>query len=201
MIIRAILLTMALAAPAAAQVTLDELDAVADEADQAMTAFRERLNDPDPDRALAVLEALITRGDAAQRRLAIRHGLESTDRAVRATTLRAIFNANPTIRAVFDPVAQEPNTGYGGAIVGAGGVLNEKGDGSVTFKVNGFDAKNDCWTHGRYKKCLIRMRGDAVSLWFGDSWGGYELDGSTGRLVGEQAIARNLTAATIDLSE
>lgn len=196
-----LLLALAFAVPAHAQLTLDELDTIANENDAAMTEFRKRLNDPDPDRALAVLEALVTKGDATQRRLAIRHGLESTDRAVRATVLRAIFDSEPTLRVVFDPAAETPSVYYNRSIADAGGVLDAEGNGSVTFKLNGYDAENACWTYTSYKSCLLRMRGDAVSVWFGKSWGNYELDGATGRLVGEQSIAKNLTTAFIDLSE
>ncbi|MEO1308145.1 MAG: hypothetical protein AAFV38_09520, partial [Pseudomonadota bacterium] len=110
--LRLALLLSLLALPTIAQVSLEELDAAADETDAAMTAVRERLNDPDPDRALAVLEMLITRGDAAQKRLAVRHGLSSTDRAVRATALKAIFDAEPILRAVFVPVSEEPSVYY-----------------------------------------------------------------------------------------
>lgn len=197
----AFLFVAALSLPAQAQLTLDELDTIANEKDTAMTEFRKRLNDPDPDRALAVLEALVTRGDMAQRRLAVRHGLESTDRAVRATVLRAIFDSSPSLRVVFDPVAEKPSVYYFRAISDAGGVLDTNGNGSVTFKLNGYNTESACWTYTSYKSCLLRMRGDAVSIWFGKSWGNYELDGATGRLVGEQSIANNLTSAFINLSE
>ena len=103
MIFRIVALACILACPTLAQVSLDELDEAANKTDAEMSEFRKRLNDPDPDRALAALELLITRGDAMQRRLAIGHGLSSTDRAIRETTLRAIFDSKPTFRAVFVP--------------------------------------------------------------------------------------------------
>ena len=195
-----ILALLALALPAAGQVTLDELDAAADQTDTAMDEFRARLNDPDPDRALAVLQLLVTKGDANQRRLAIRHGLQSTDRAIQATTLRAILDSGPVLRAVFDPVSAEPTVHFGRTINGAGGVLDATGSGSVTFRITGFDEAEDCWTHTQWNTCLLRMRGDEISLLFGSSWGTYRLNGS-GQLVGEQAVEQNLAQGTIDLSE
>ena len=191
---------VALALPASAQVSLDELDAAADATDTAMEAFRKRLNDPDPDRALAVLHLLISKGDADQRRMAVRHGLQSTDRAIRATTLRGIFDSDPTLRLVVDPVEDEPSIYFAQEVNRLGGVIDSEGAGSITLKVNGYDEDAACWTHTRYETCLLRMRGDAVSLFLGDSWGSYELNGS-GQLEGEQAVKQNLAKAIVDLSE
>jgi hypothetical protein len=181
-------------------VSLDELDAAADATDTAMEEFRKRLNDPDPDRALAVLHLLISEGDADQRRLAVRHGLQSTDRAIRATTLRAIFDSEPTLRVVVDPVDEEPTTWFANEVHRLSGVVDADGNGSITFKVNGYDPEEDCWTFTRNETCLLRLRADAVSLFLGDSWGSYELNGS-GQLVGEQSVNQNLARGVIDLSE
>lgn len=197
----ALILAALVSAPAFAQVSLEELDAAAQETDATMTAFRDRLNDPDPDKALAVLELMIRKGDVSQKRLAVRHGLESTDRAIRATALRAIFDSLPTLRIVLNPVSDEANSSFNNEIARWGGVLDEDGNGSVTFKINGYDAGKACWTITRYKSCLVMMRADAVSVWFGDSWGNYELDGNTGRLLGEQMVKNSLASGMIDLSE
>lgn len=186
--------------PSYAQVSLDDLDAAADQAASSMEAYQKRLNDPNPDRALAVLHLLITQGDADQKRLAIRHGLQSTDRALQATTVRAILDAKPTLRVVFDPVPDEPTVYYSRTVNGAGGVIDATGNGSVTFKITGYDTNEACWTHTQWNSCLMRMRGDEVSLLFGSSWGAYRLNAS-GQLEGEQAVEQNLTKAVIDLSE
>jgi len=189
-----------LALPAVAQVTLDELDAAANASDAAMEEFRKRLNDPDPDRALAVLHLLVSKGDPDQRRMAVRHGLQSTDRAIRATTLRAIFDSEPTLRLVLDPVEEEPDSYFAHVIGNLDGVIDAEGSGSVTFKVNGYDEEHSCWTYTRNKYCLLRMRGDEVSLHLGGSWGAYVLNGS-GQLVGEQSVRGNLARGAMDLSE
>ncbi|WP_299828300.1 hypothetical protein [uncultured Roseobacter sp.] len=186
--------------PAFAQVSLDDLDAAADKSSSSMEEYQKRLNDPDPDRALAVLRILIGQGDADQRRLAIRHGLQSTDRALQATTVRAILDSEPTLRVVFDPVDNEPTVHYSRTVTGAGGVIDATGNGSVTFKITGYDANEECWTHTRYDTCILRMRGDEVNMLFGSSWGAYRLN-ATGQLEGEQAIEQNLAKAFIDLSE
>lgn len=186
--------------PVFAQVSLDELDAAADAANTSMEEFSKRLNDPDPDRALAVLKLLVTKGDADQRRLAIRHGLQSTDRAIQATTVRAILDSEPTLRVVLDPVSEETNGYFDRSVNGAGGVIDAEGNGSVTFKITGYDEAEECWTYTSYNSCLLRMRGDEVSLWFGSSWGAYRLNAS-GQLEGQQSVEQNLADAVIDLSE
>jgi hypothetical protein len=160
------------------------------------------LNDPDPDRALAVLKLLITKGDAEQRRLAIRHGLQSTDTAIRATTLRAILDSTPTLVMKFDPVEEEPNTYYFRTIQQSGGIVGEDNSSEVLRKVAGYKEDEECWYYirGTYKPCFAMMRGEVVSISFGDSWGNYTLN-SQGQLAGQQAINNNLTNATIDLYE
>lgn len=195
-----ILTLPSLALPAVAQVTLDELDAAANATDAKMEEFRKRLNDPDPDRALAVLHLLVSKGDPDQRRMAVRHGLQSTDRAIRATTLRAIFDSEPTLRLVLDPVSDEPDVYFKRNVSWWGGVIDSDGIVTITLKINGFNSEDDCWTDEKTGQCLLRVKGDVVSVWIGSSWGSYELNG-TGQLEGEQAIKGNLTKATIDLSE
>lgn len=191
---------LAMSAPAAAQVTLDDLDAAAGAADAAMEEFRKRLNDPDPDRALAVLNLLISKGDADQRRMAVRHGLQSTDRAIHATTLRAIFDSKPTLRLVLDPVSEEPNGNYANNVNRWGGVIDTEGTATITFRLTGFNSENDCWVDERTQQCLVRLSGDVVSLQMVQNWGTYRLDGS-GHLRGEQTFGGNLAKGSIDLSQ
>jgi hypothetical protein len=191
-----------LASTASAQVTLEEADEVMGARDKELQAFQDRLNDADPDRALAVLKLLITKGDVEQRRLAIRHGLQSTDTAIRATTLRAILDSEPTLVMKFDPVPEEPSVYYFRTIKANGGVVDEDNSAEVLRKISGYDEKEECWTytHGVYTPCFARMRGEIVSLNFGDSWGNYALN-NQGQLVGQQSVNDNLTNATVDLYE
>ena len=146
-----------LAASASAQVTLEEADDAMATRDKEMQVFQERLNDPDPDRALAVLKLLITKGDAEQRRLAIRHGLQSTDTAIRATTLRAILDSTPTLVMKFDPVEEEPNTYYFRTIQQSGGIVGEDNSSEVLRRVAGYNEDQECWyLHPRHLQALLR---------------------------------------------
>ena len=195
-------LLVALTSPAMAQVSLEEMDAAMQSRDAELAAFQERLNDPDPERALAALNLLITKGDVDQRRLAIRHGLYSTDTAIRATTLRAIFDSSPTLVMKMSPVPDEPSVYYFRNVAQANGTLSEDNASEVLRKVNGYDEKEHCWTIavGVRSTCYIRMRGEVVSLFFGDRWGQYSLN-ATGQLEGEQMVYDTLTKAVVDLSE
>lgn len=185
-----------------AQVSLDEADEVMNSRNAELEAFQDRLNDPDPEKALAILKLLIVKGDADQRRMAIRHGLQSTDGAIRATTVRAIFDSEPTIVMKFDPVSDEPDVYYTRTINQAAGIVAENGSSEVVRNINGYDEKEECWTykHGVYTPCLAMMRGEVVSISFGGSWGNYTLN-SKGELEGQQSINGNLAKAVIELYE
>ncbi|MBV7408565.1 hypothetical protein [Maritimibacter sp. DP1N21-5] len=188
---------------ARAQVSLDDLDAATSARDSELSAFQERLNDPDPEKALAVMSILIRDGDADQRRMAIRHGLYSTDSAIRATVLRSIFDSKPTLVLEFDPVDEEPHAYYARDINNANGTIGADNMGQVMKKLVGYDEKEACWTvqgNGSSTPCIIRMRGEVVSVWFGGSWGQYVLNAS-GQLEGEQSLTGVLTKGRIDLTE
>lgn len=193
---------IATAAPVAARVTLEDADKVMESRDAELQAFQDRLNDPDPEKALAILKLLIVQGDADQRRMAIRHGLHSTDSALRATTIRAIFDSEPTLVMKFKPVSDEPGVYYTRAIKQAGGVLSEDNSSEVMRKITGYDEEHECWiyTSGTYTPCFTRMRGEVVSVSFGDSWGNYTLN-DKGELEGQQSIGGNLAKAVIELYE
>ena len=185
-----------------AQVSLNEADEVMNSRNTELQAFQERLNDPDPERALAILKLLIVKGDADQRRMAIRHGLQSTDAAIRATTVRAILDSGPTIVMKFDPVSDEPDGYYERTIAQAGGIVAEDGSSEVARNIMGYDDKEECWTYkqGVYTPCLAMMRGEVVSILFGGSWGNYILN-SKGELEGQQSITGNLAKGLIELYE
>lgn len=136
---------LAATGPGAAQVTLEEADEVMNSRNTKLQAFQDRLNDPDPEKALSILKLLIVKGDADQRRMAIRHGLQSTDSALRATTVRAILDSGPTLVMKFDPVAEEPDGYYTRAIAQANGIVAEDSSTEVVRNISGYDEKQECW--------------------------------------------------------
>ena len=65
-----------------AQVSLDELDQAMEGKEDLQEEVRLRLNDENPDRAMAAMRLLIEKGDDRQRKLAVSHGLSSTNHDV-----------------------------------------------------------------------------------------------------------------------
>lgn len=202
---RLLLATTLLASSVAAtkaQVSLDELDAKMSARDRELAQFSERLNDPDPEKSLTAMKLLIEKGDADQRRMAIRFGLYSPDLAVRATVLRAIFNSGPTLVVRMKPVNEEQNNYFHREIKGLAGSYLADGSVSVTFKISGYDDKEACWTfkYGAREPCLVRLSADTVSMHIGDSWSQYTLN-ADGTLAGSQNVKGEITNATIALAE
>jgi hypothetical protein len=197
-------MTLLLAAVTArAQVTLDELDNRMTERDRELSEFAARLNDPDPEKSLAAMKLLIEKGDADQRRLAIRYGLYSPDMAVRATILRAIFNSGPTLVVEMKPVAEETGVYFQREIKALGGSFRPDGTVSVVFKLAGYDEAQACWywiMPNSQERCLLRLSADTVSLFIGDSWGQYTLN-PEGALVGNQTVKDDITEARVSLAE
>lgn len=185
-----------------AQVSLDELDQHMDERDRQLATFEARLNDPDPEKALAAMKLLIEEGDPDQRRLAIWHGLYSPDLATRSTVLRAILNSKPALVIHMKPVSEEPDKYYFNTIRQWDGSLQPDNSASILMKIFGYDLKNDCWTYkwGTNTSCAARLTADVVSLNFGDSWSQYTLN-SEGELIGRHTVHSNIVNARIPLVE
>ena len=200
-LLTAVLLAGAVAS-ANAQVSLDELDKAVSARDKELEQFSDRLNDPDPEKSLAVMKLLIEKGDADQRRMAIRFGLYSPDLAVRSTVLRAIFNSFPTIVVKMTPVNEEQNKYFHRDLKNLAASYSGDGSVSVTYKITGYDEEAACWFfryNGR-NTCLLRLTADTVSVYVVDSWSQYTLN-TEGVLVGSQNVQGEITKATISLAE
>jgi len=194
---------LALGAVAAqAQVSLDQLDKEVGARDKELAQFADRLNDPDAEKSLAAMKLLIEKGDADQRRMAIRFGLYSPDMATRETVMRAIFNSNPSLVMQMRPQSEKPGAGFRREIATLNGSYTPGGSASVVFKIDGYDADHGCWyrTYGPYKPCLARMTGDTVSFFVGDAWGQYTLD-EKGLLKGIQTVRDEQVEGSVSLAE
>lgn len=185
---------------AAAQVTLDQLNEDVGKRVETLSSFDDALADPDPRRALAAMQIMIEKGDADQRRMAIRAGLYSTDLAIRATVLRAILNSAPNLIVEIAPVGEEVNQYYARLVSQFGGTLKPDNTASVVVKVDAWDPKEQCWRQpAGNRSCIVKLNADVVSLIL-DSWAQLRLD-NEGNLTGPATFSQTQVNLKISLAE
>lgn len=198
--ILAALLFLAPVQPALAQISLEDLNAEVGKRVETLSTFDDALADSDPRKALAAMQIMIERGDADQRRMAIRSGLYSTDLAMRATVLRAILNSAPNLIFEIKPVGDEVNQYYGRAVGNFSGTVKPDNSASVIRKVGKWDEEKQCWDDStRQARCIVTLNADVVSV-FLDSWAQLRLD-NTGRLTGPANFSQTPVELTISLAE
>ncbi|MCF3972593.1 hypothetical protein [Paracoccus salsus] len=197
--LRSLIFLLALAVPAAAQVTLDDLKAEVDARVSTLSTFEDALADPDPRRALAAMQIMIEKGDPDQRRLAIRSGLYSTDLAIRSTVLRAILNSEPNLIVNIEPVGEEVNQYYGRTVAQLNGTLKPDMTASIVRKIGKWDADRQCWLNSRNKDCWVTLNADVVSFYV-DSWAQLTLD-KEGNLAGPANFSQTAVMMTVPLAE
>lgn len=182
-----------------AQVTLDQLDQAMQAEGDAMEAFRIRLQDPDPVKARAAMRLLIAQGDDAQRRLAIAHGFEATDPAMRLQAVRGIFDAEPLLLFRLAPEKREVNNNFRNVIIRFSGDFEEGGVARIPVKITGFSTEKNCWTlENGY--CFARFNSGELSIAISGKWAQFSLD-RDGRLVGRPDVAGYRVDAVADLTQ
>lgn len=194
-----LILLLVLSMPAAAQVSLDDLNAQVDARVTELSRFEDALADADPRRALVAMQIMIEKGDADQRRLAIRSGLHSTDLAIRSTVLRAILNSSPNLIVEIEPVDEEVNVYYAGAIRGLSGTLKPDMTASILRTIGKWDAKRNCWLDFLGQICTVSLNADVVNF-FVDSWAQLTLD-KEGNLTGPANFSQTAVTMKIPLAE
>lgn len=189
---------------AQAQVTLDELDKTMAAESDTMDAFRARLQDPDPVRARAAMRLLIAKGDAAQRRIAIAHGFESTDPLIRLQAVQAIFNSKPLLLFRWKPenIDKRPSNNYFNAVKNFQGNIEAEYVARVPLQVMGYSDEKECWTRAPRRTCFARINSGELSIRFFDQqgWAQFVLD-VNGRLVGNPTISGIQVNAVVDLTK
>ncbi len=188
-----------MALPAGGQVTLEQVDRVMEAEADTLDAFRVRLNDPDPNKARAAMRLLISDGDAAQRRLAIGHGFDSTDESMRLEAIRAILDSRPILLFRWVPEGDEVRNTYSGSINTFAGDYEDGYTARVPIEVGAFDEEEDCWTWAGNGTCLARVNAGEFSMNFFGKWSRFQLD-QDGRLVGRPDIRGTRVTATADLT-
>ena len=165
-----------------------------------MTEIRERLNDPDPYRAMAAMKLLIEKGDAAQRQVAIEHGFTSTDPAMRLEALRAILDSKPRLVFRWAPQSDDVSNNYSWAVQQFGGDFETGNVARVPVEVGSYSDSEECWTRGDNRTCLARINAGELSMVFYDGWSKFDLD-PEGRLVGTPNIRGTRVDAVADLTK
>lgn len=196
---RILIALIALALPATAQISLEDLNAKVDERVKTLSTFEDALADPDPRRALAAMQIMIEQGDTDQRRMAIRAGLYSTDLAIRSTVLRAIFNSGPSLVVQLKPVDDNVNQYYGRSVANLYGTVQPDMTATVVRRIGSWDPEQNCWLDAKDKTCWVKLNADVVSF-FLDSWSQLTLD-KEGNLSGPANFSQTQVTMTIPLAE
>lgn len=192
-------LLLLLAAPAGAQISLDEAKAAVEARVGELTTFEDLLAAEDPRSALAAMQILIEKGDADQRRMALRAGLYSSDLAIRSAVLRAILNGAPALNLYLTPVADEVAREYPGAIQYYRGTVEPDNKATIAVKVGDWNEDQKCWAWQGSKDCLARLNADVVSLLL-QGWGQLVLD-KEGSLRGPMTLGDTPVQVAIPLAE
>lgn len=155
---------LAVSTPVGAQAVLDEIEAKIGSRAEELQRAESLLADPDPNRRIAAMEALLKSGDPAFIDKAKEVGLFSDDPRLRAAAIRAIFDAGGTFRAEFDiPVDDADLTAIHNWLRTFNGSWSEDGStGYFGFTLGDFDEKQDCWKWLDSNDCALRMSGEEV---------------------------------------
>ncbi|MEO1308147.1 MAG: hypothetical protein AAFV38_09530 [Pseudomonadota bacterium] len=187
-------------APGIAQVTLDQLDSAMATAGDAMEAFRVRLQDPNPAKALAAMRLLIAQGDDAQRRLAIAHGFEATDPAMRLEAVRGILDAKPLLLFRWTTENDTVNNNYKNTLKRFSGDFESGTVSRVPIQVGDYSEEKGCWTLQMNGSCFARLNSGELSLTFTGTWAQFVLN-PEGWLVGRPNISGYRVDAVADLTK
>ncbi len=180
---RAILLSLMLAAPAVAQQTASDILAALEQPADEMRQLTEILTGPDEEKALSAMRLMLVSGDPALERLALRAGLTSTSGVVRGVALSAFLDGKPTLVAFAETQVEEP-AGFQRWIEAVGS-LNSQETGSFAITV-GPPVEDAPSCYGSLLEpgdCRVRIGGTELSFYVGSAWGSARLN-ENGELVG-----------------
>ena len=202
-LIFAVLAILSLAGSGAAQtVSFDDFEAAVDARTADLDRFAAVLSDPDPNRRIAAIEFMIASDDPVLKRLAKRTGLFSPDSAVRATTLKAIFDSLPTLEFRIGP-PKELTDDFRTSFERVGDTIAKDGTGFLLHKIDKYDKKVECYFAER--QCFSRLSGETVSFnlinYAGRRrWAGFQLN-REGVLAGEAILGKQTVEVRVPLVE
>lgn len=191
------LAAISLATAAPAQVSLDDLDKAMEGKEDQQEAIRLRLNDEDPDRAMAAMRLLIEKGDDRQRKLAISHGLSSTNPDVQLAAVEAIFNSKPILVTRWYSEEGAKSGGWTQTAERLDGTIELDGTARLPIQISGYSDEKRCWINTG-KLCVFRINSGEITFNTHGGWTPLTLDVS-GKLVGERFIFSIPTRVVVDL--
>ena len=183
---------------ATAQVSLDELDQAMVGKEDLQEEVRVRLNDENPDRAMAAMRLLIENGDDRQRKLAISHGLSSTNQDVQLAAVEAILNSDPILLTRWYSEDGPKSTNWRNAVVALDGAIEIDGSARLPIRISRYSDEDRCWVESKGNRCVFRINSGEISFNTAGGWTALTLD-AEGKLVGERYVASTATRVVVDL--
>lgn len=184
------------AGTATAQVSLDELDRAMEGKEDLQEEVRIRLNDENADRAMAAMRLLIEKGDDRQRKLAISHGLSSTNHDVQLAAVEAIFNSDPILVTRWYSEDGPKSNNWKNAVGALDGAIEIDGTARLPIRISRYSAEDRCWVGG--SRCVFRINSGEISFNTNGGWTVLTLD-TEGKLSGERYVAGIPTRIIVDL--
>ncbi|MCT4333728.1 hypothetical protein MU516_12715 [Paracoccus sp. YLB-12] len=192
------LAALLMATTATAQVSLDELDQAMEGKEDLQEEVRLRLNDENPDRAMAAMRLLIEKGDDRQRKLAVSHGLSSTNHDVQLAAVEAIFNSDPILVTRWYSEDGPKSNNWRNAVGNLGGAIEVDGTARLPIRIARYSDEDRCWVESKNNRCAFRINSGEITFNTDGGWTSLTLD-AEGKLVGERFIARVPTRVVVDL--
>jgi len=181
----------------AQSISLEDLTAQIDARTTEQNGFQALLTDPDPMRAAAAMEIMMGSGDPVLQRMAMEHGLFSTDPSSRADALKAFFDSGPTLSvfvSLTDALDEKQQTWAKSQLSTLGGSVDAANVAYLSLRIGAFDAAQDCYVNAAQPKlCLLRVNDQVVSLLLLRFWNPMTLN-DAGELEGTATLYANYPA-------
>lgn len=172
-----------------------DIAAMVDERMGGVEEYAALLDDPDPDRSLAAMQIMIGLDDPQISRMALQHGLTSTNPAVRRAALKGYFDTQPNLEFNIDG-SNFDLAGLTTRMANVSGSVDANGNGFMTYRVGAFDEEMNCYVYQNWpNQCLVQLSESSVSITAWRKTASFRLD-ETGVLIGDMLVDNLTPAAT-----
>jgi hypothetical protein len=172
-----------------------DIAAMVDERMGGVDEYAALLDDPDPDRSLAAMQIMIGLGDPQISRMALQHGLTSTNPAVRRAALKGYFDTQPNLEFYIDG-SNFDLAGFTTRMANVSGSVDANGNGFMTFRVGAFEDGMNFYVYQNWPNlCLVQLSESSVTITAWRKATSFKLD-ETGLLIGDMLVDNLTPAAT-----